>query len=186
MPFAAAPRLDHLGRDDVDQDLGEQAAFRIAFEVVGRLVPAEIRVEHQRQKQVVPVVHDDELSAGALLRRVIDQVLLRAVRADVTLQRELARDDLLDGDFLVPAVAAILLLAPRLRNLFRAAERASRFDDCLAWHMVKSSTMARPAHARRAPPSGDELPRLRGDETADGSWLGAGRYRLSGDRVFLE
>src|SRR5713226_2315708 len=108
VPLAAAPRLDHLGRDDVDQDLREQAAFRIAFKMVGRLVPAEIRVEHQRQKEVVPVVDDDELSAGTLLRRVIDQVLLGAVRADVALQRELARDDLFDRDFLVPAVAAIL------------------------------------------------------------------------------
>src|SRR6185503_17465719 len=34
VPFAAAPGFDHLGRDDVDEDFGEQAAFRIALEVV--------------------------------------------------------------------------------------------------------------------------------------------------------
>jgi len=45
---------------------------------------------------------------------VINEVLLRAVRADVSLQRELARDDLFDRDLLVPAVAAIFLFAARL------------------------------------------------------------------------
>src|SRR5438094_9296183 len=46
VPLAAAPRLNHLGRDDVDEDLREQAAFRVALEVVRRLVPSEVRVEH--------------------------------------------------------------------------------------------------------------------------------------------
>jgi hypothetical protein len=94
--------------------------------VVGRLVPAEVRVEHHRQEQVVAVVDDDDLAAGTLDGRVVDQVLLGAVRADVALERELARDDLLDGDLLFPAVAAIALFAARLRDLFRAAERALR------------------------------------------------------------
>jgi hypothetical protein len=36
MPLAAAPWLDHLGGDDVHEHLGERAAFRVAFEVIGR------------------------------------------------------------------------------------------------------------------------------------------------------
>ena len=39
VPFAAAPRLDDLSRDDVDEDLGERPAFGIALEVIGGLVP---------------------------------------------------------------------------------------------------------------------------------------------------
>ena len=97
--------------------------FGIALEVVGRLVPREARVEHHRQEQVVAVVDDDQLAAGTLEGRVIDQVLLRAVGADVALERELAGDDLLDGDLLVPAVAAIPLLAARLGDFLRAAQR---------------------------------------------------------------
>ena len=110
------------------------------FEVVGRLVPAEIRIEHHRQEQIVPVVDDDQLTAGALQRRVVDQVLLGAVRADVALQRELARDDLFDGDLLVPAVAAVLLFAARLGHFLRAAQRAPRLDDRLAWHGLQFTT----------------------------------------------
>src|SRR5262245_53877799 len=53
MPFSATPGLDHLGGDDIDQDLGEQPAFGVALEVVRRIVPREIRIEHQREKQVV-------------------------------------------------------------------------------------------------------------------------------------
>ena len=34
MPLAAAPGLDDLGGDDVDQNLGERATFGIAVEVV--------------------------------------------------------------------------------------------------------------------------------------------------------
>ena len=79
-----------------------------------RLVPREIGIEHQCQEQVVPIVHNDELSAGALERGMIDEIFLGAVRADVALQRELPRDDLFDGDFLVPTVAAVFLFAPRL------------------------------------------------------------------------
>jgi len=100
--------------------------------VVGGFFPREIRVEHQGQEQVVAVVHDDQLAAGPFDRRVIDQVLLGAVGADVALERELARDDLLDGDLLVPTVAAVLLLATRLGDLLRAAQRAPRLDDGLA------------------------------------------------------
>ena len=108
--------------------------FGVAFEVVGRLVPAERRVEHQRQEQVVAVVDHDQLAAGTLLGRVVDQVFLRALGADVALDRELAGDDLFDRDFLVPAVAAVFLLAARLRDLFGAAQRAARLDDrsCVA------------------------------------------------------
>ncbi len=46
-----------------------------------------------------------------------------AVRPDVALDREVSRDDFFDRDFLVPAVAAVLLLAVRIRDFFRAAER---------------------------------------------------------------
>src|SRR5262249_14954614 len=42
---------------------------------------------------------------------------------------------------------AVLLLAARLGDLLRAAQRAPRLDDRLAWHIMKSSTMERPAHA---------------------------------------
>jgi hypothetical protein len=42
VPFAAAPGLDDLGRDDVDEDLGERPPFGIALEVVGGLVPAKL------------------------------------------------------------------------------------------------------------------------------------------------
>jgi hypothetical protein len=69
--------------------------------VIRRVVPREGRIERQREEQVVAVVDDDQLPAGALERRVIDQVLLRALRADVTLQNELLGDDFLDGDLLV-------------------------------------------------------------------------------------
>ena len=44
MPFAAAPRFDHLRCHDVDQDLGERAPFRVALQVIGRLVPRKARV----------------------------------------------------------------------------------------------------------------------------------------------
>src|SRR5262245_39659518 len=147
MPLAAAPRLDHLGGDDVDQQFREQPPFGVVLEVVGGLVPAEVRIEHQREEQIVAVVDDDQLAAGTLQCRVVDQVLLGAVRADVALQRELARDDLLDRDLLVPAVAAVLLFTARLRHFFGTAQRAPRLDDRLAWHIMQSSTMERPTHA---------------------------------------
>ena len=124
VPLAAAPRLDDVGGDDVDQDLGERAVFGIVLEVIRLVVPHEGRVEQQRQEQIVAVVDDQELADGALLRRVIDEVLLGAVRADVALERELARDDVLDGDLLVPAVAAVALVAARLGDFLRAAQRA--------------------------------------------------------------
>ena len=37
-------RLDDLSRHDIYENLGEQPALRIPFEVVGRLVPAEVRI----------------------------------------------------------------------------------------------------------------------------------------------
>jgi hypothetical protein len=134
VPFPAAPGLDDLRGDDIDQDLRKQAPFRVPFEVVGRVVPPEVRVEHQRQEQIVSVVHDNQLPAGPLLRGVVDEVFLGAVRADVALQCELAGDDFLDRDFLVPAVAAVLFLAAGLRHFFGAAQRAPRLGDRLAWH----------------------------------------------------
>src|SRR5579872_4526845 len=86
VPLAAAPRLDYFRRDDVDEQLGKRAPFRVVLEVIRRLVPSEDGVEHQRQKQVVSIVDDDELPAGAFERGVIDQVFLGRVRADVALE----------------------------------------------------------------------------------------------------
>src|SRR5438552_19166456 len=102
--------------------------------MVSGLVPPEIRIQHQRQEQVVSVVDDDELAAGTLERGVIDEVLLCAVGPDVALQGKFARDDLFDRNLLVPAVAAVFLLAARLGNLFRAAQRTPRLDDSLSGH----------------------------------------------------
>src|SRR3954453_2945986 len=136
VPLAAAPRLDHFGGDDVDQDLGEGTALRVPLEVIRRLVPFEARVEHHRQEQIVAVVDDDELPARALQGGVIDEVLLRAVRADVALEGELARDDAFDGDLLVPAVAAVLLLTARLGHFLGIAQRATHLLDRLAGHQV--------------------------------------------------
>src|SRR5258708_2490048 len=136
VPLAAPPRLDDLGRDDVHEDLGERPPFGVSFEVIRRLVPREGRVEHHRQKQVVPVVDDDELPAGALQGGVVDEVFLRAMRADVALERELARDDLFDRDFLVPAVAAVFLLAPRFGAIFGVADRAANLRDGFPGHRL--------------------------------------------------
>src|SRR5688500_2373064 len=105
VPLPPAPGLDDVADDYVDEDLGEGAALGIPLEVIGLLVPPERRIEQHRQEQVEPVVHDDDLPAGALLGGVIDEVFLGAVGPDVALEDELLRDDLLDGDLLVPAVA---------------------------------------------------------------------------------
>ena len=79
------------------------------------------------------------------------------MRADVALQRELARDDFFDGDFLVPAVAAILFLAARLGDFLGAAQRAPRLrrPTCVAWRhfpfvsrkLYLVNRMERPTHA---------------------------------------
>src|SRR5687768_13634591 len=122
MPLAAAPRFDHLRGDDVNEDLGEAAPFGIPLEVVRRFVPAEIWIQHHRQEQIVAVVDDDDLAARAFGRRVVDQILLGTVRADVALERELPGDDLLDRDLLFPAVAAVTLLAARFGHILGAAE----------------------------------------------------------------
>src|SRR5262245_25123098 len=114
MPLAAAPGLDDIRGDDVDEDLGEGAMFGIVLEPVRLVVPLKRRIDEQREEEIVAVVDDEELPDRALLSGVIDEVLLGAVGADVALQRELARDDVLDGDFLVPAVAAVALVAARL------------------------------------------------------------------------
>ena len=115
VPLAAAPRLDHVGRDDVDQNLGEGPPFRVVFQVIGGVVPRKTRIEHQRQEQVEAVVDDDELAAGRFWVEWY-MVLLGAVRADIALERELARDDVLDGDLLVPAVAAVALVSRAARR----------------------------------------------------------------------
>src|SRR5215469_14912303 len=59
VPLAAAPRLDDLGRDHVNEDFGKCPALRVALEVIGGLVPGEAWIEHHRQEQIVPVVDDD-------------------------------------------------------------------------------------------------------------------------------
>ena len=74
------------------------------------------------------------------MRGVVDEVFLGAVRADVALQRELARDDFLDGDLLVPAVAAVLLLAARLGDVLGVAERAADLRDGFTGHRLIVST----------------------------------------------
>src|SRR5688572_18998073 len=125
MPFAAAPRLDHFGGDDVDQQFGKRAAFGIAVEVIRRIVPRKVRINRHRQEQVVAVVDDDDLPDRAFLCGVVDEILLRAVGANVALQRELAGDDLLDRDLLVPAVAAVPFFAARLRDFLGAAQGAT-------------------------------------------------------------
>src|SRR6266704_397631 len=106
--------------------------------MVRRLIPREIRVERHGEKQVVAVVHDDQLTAGTLERGMVDEVLLRAVGADVPLQRELARDNFFDRDFLVPAVAAVLFLAAGFGDLLSAAERAPGLGNRLSGHTVYS------------------------------------------------
>src|SRR5438045_4080757 len=102
--------------------------------MLGRFVPREVRVQHQRQKQIVPIVDDDELSAGPFLRGMVYEVFFRAVRTDVTLQGEFARDNFLNGDFLVPAVAAVFFFTAGLGDLLRATERAPRLGDRFARH----------------------------------------------------
>src|SRR5260370_2411366 len=114
VPLAAAPGLDDLGGDHIDENLGEQTALGVALQMVRLVVPAEGRVQEQCQRQIVSIVAPDQLTAAALQLRLVDKVFFCAVRADVALQRELARDDLLDCDLLVPAVAAVFFLAARL------------------------------------------------------------------------
>ena len=121
MPLAASPGFDDLGSDDIHQNLGERSSFRIPLEVVGGLIPRKRRIQHHRQKEVIPVVDDNQLATGALYGRVVDQVLLRAVRADVAFQRELTRDDFFDGNLLVPAVTAVAFFAARLGDFLGAA-----------------------------------------------------------------
>src|SRR5262245_3190955 len=122
MPLAPAPRLDDLGRDDVDQQLGERAALGITLETIGGLVPCEVRVDRHGQEQIVAVVDDDDLTDGALLRGVVDEILLGAMRADVPFQREITRDDLFDGNFLVPALTAIAFLTAGFRHFLGATQ----------------------------------------------------------------
>ena len=65
---------------------------------------------------------------------MVDQVFLRAVGADIALQHELAGDDLLDRDLLVPAVAAIPLVAAWFGNLFGVTECAAGLVGGFAGH----------------------------------------------------
>src|SRR5215471_5111726 len=92
---------------------------------------------------------------------MVDEVLLRTVRTDVALEREFAGDDLLDRDFLVPAVAAVLFLAARFGHFLGTAQRTSRLSERLAWHrpilssprLHKTAVMA--WSCQRAAPSRD-------------------------------
>jgi hypothetical protein len=59
------------------------------------------------------------------------------VGSDITLESKFARDDFLDRDFLVPAVAAVPFLAARLGDFFGAAEGTSRLFDGLSRHQPK-------------------------------------------------
>ena len=43
VPLASAPGLDDLGGHDIDQDFRKCPPFRVAVQMVGGLVPAEIR-----------------------------------------------------------------------------------------------------------------------------------------------
>jgi len=124
MPLAPAPRLDDFGGDDVDQNLPETPTFRVALEVIRLLFPRKIRVEEHRQEQVVPIVDHDNLAAGTLDGGMVDEVFLGAMRADIALECELARDDFLDGDLFFPAVATIPLFATWFRYLFGGGDFA--------------------------------------------------------------
>ena len=53
------------------------------------------------------------------------RVLLGRVGADVAFQGEFARNDFLDGDFLVPAVPAVFLFPARLGHFLGAAQGAA-------------------------------------------------------------
>src|SRR5918995_1140108 len=65
VPLAAAPGFDDLGGDDVDEDLREGTAVRIAVQVVCGVIPAEGREEDQRQEQVEAAIDHQQLPAGA-------------------------------------------------------------------------------------------------------------------------
>src|SRR4051812_38957415 len=93
VPLPATPGLNDLGCDDIHENFGKAAAFGISLEVVRLFVPAKIGVEHDRQEQVIAVVDDDDLAAGSLDGRVINQVFLGAVRTDVALECKLPGDD---------------------------------------------------------------------------------------------
>ena len=54
-----------------------------------------------------------------------DEVFFCVARAQIALDRELARDDFFDGDLLVPARAAVARVAFRFCNVFAAAKRAT-------------------------------------------------------------
>jgi hypothetical protein len=133
VPLAAAPGFDDFRGDDVDEDLREGTAVRIAVEVVRGVIPAESWEKDERQEQVEAVVDDEQLPAGALDGRVVDEVLLGRVRADVAFQGEFAGDDFLDGDFLVPAVPAVFLLAaPRILPWRRTGRSVASRLSCVA------------------------------------------------------
>ena len=55
---------------------------------------------------------------------MVDEILLGAVGPDIAFEGELARDDLLDRNLLVPAVATVLLLAAWLGDVLGAAQCA--------------------------------------------------------------
>src|SRR5262245_10498965 len=125
MPLAAAPRLDDIGCENVDENLAERALLGIVIEMIGLIVPAERRVEQHRQKQIVTVVDHLNLADGIALRGVEQQLFFGVLRPDVAFQREFARDDFLDRDFLVPARAAVARVAFGLGNVLATAQRAA-------------------------------------------------------------
>src|SRR5262245_41396486 len=47
VPFSSAPRFDHFGSHDIDENLGKEPALGVALEMVGGLVPSEVRIQHQ-------------------------------------------------------------------------------------------------------------------------------------------
>src|SRR5215211_6161243 len=73
VPLAAAPGFDDFRSDDVDEDLREGTAVRIAVEVVRWVIPAERWEKDERQEQVEAVVDHEQLPAGALYGRVVDE-----------------------------------------------------------------------------------------------------------------
>ena len=159
MPLAAAPGLDDVGRDDVDQDLGVAPPLRIVLEVIRLVVPHEGRIEHQRQEQVVAIVEHEQLADRPLLGGVVDEVLLGAVRADVALERELARDDVLDGDLLVPALAAVAFVAARLGDFLVAAEGTTDGFGGSTGHILNRIRQMTPEAARYARAEGPKTRR---------------------------
>src|SRR4029453_5791964 len=148
MPLAAAPRFDDIGRENVDENLAERTLLRVVVEVIRLIVPAERRIEQDRQKQIVPVVDDLDLADRTTLRRVEQQLFFGVLGADVPLERELARADFFDGNLLFPARAAVAGIALWFGNVLPAAERASGNLGGSTGHLLIIAACGRPADTR--------------------------------------